>query len=93
MSYMRIFATVELIEIDRACIGAPDKPKCLRRGQPVTFRTAPVVAPNKLYEFTADETNNFWFALHGRVLQWAKLIPNGVALTCGQCQHFAKLQR
>ena len=60
--------------MDCACISSDEIPLYSGRGQPASFRWAPVQPPNKLYEFTADEVSNFWFAMHGRLVDWAKLM-------------------
>ena len=86
--------------MDCACISSEEMPLFSDGGQPVSFRVAPAQPPNKIYEFIADEVSNFWFALHGRLLDWAKLMPlvgmdpvlQGV-ITRGQHQHRWVLHR
>ena len=63
------------MDMDCACISPDEIPLFSGRGQPASFRWAPVQPPNKLYDFTTDEVSNFWFALRSRLLDWAKLLP------------------
>ena len=86
--------------MDCDCISSEEMPLFVVRGQPASFHVAPVQPPNKIYEFIADEVSNFWFALHGRLLDWAKLMPlvgmDPVRLrviTRGQHQHRWVLHR
>ena len=85
LCYLRIFATAELMDMDCACISPEEGSLYSGRGQPVSFQEAFVQPPNKFYEFTVDEGSSFWFALHGRLLDRAKLTPviavNSMALT------------